>query len=98
MCAFGMTVGKSGVCLLKTGLNQSSPSLALDSLISMVDFATPVLLAKLRLCKQEFGGKTSGNQSLVRHRHRWEDNIKMGIKGIGWKDVDCIYVAQLKGF
>jgi hypothetical protein len=24
----------------------------------------------------------------------WEDNIKMGLKEIGWKGVDWIYLAQ----
>jgi hypothetical protein len=27
-------------------------------------------------------------------RHRLEDNIKMGPKGMGWGDVDWIHLAQ----
>ena len=29
-----------------------------------------------------------------RHRHRWEDNIKMDYKEMGWEDVECIRLAQ----
>jgi hypothetical protein len=29
-------------------------------------------------------GKPKGMRPLVRHRHRWEGNIKMGLKEIGW--------------
>jgi len=24
----------------------------------------------------------------------WEDNIKIGLNTIGWKTVDCIYLAE----
>jgi hypothetical protein len=27
-------------------------------------------------------------------RHRWEDNITMDYKGIGWEGVDCMHLAQ----
>jgi hypothetical protein len=30
----------------------------------------------------------------VKDRHRWEDNIRMDLKEIGWGDVDCILLAQ----
>jgi hypothetical protein len=26
-------------------------------------------------------------------RHRWEDNIRIGVRGIGWEDVDWIHLA-----
>jgi hypothetical protein len=29
-----------------------------------------------------------------RFRHRWEDNIKIGLERIVYKDVDWIYLAQ----
>jgi hypothetical protein len=32
-------------------------------------------------------GKPEGKRPLGRSRHRWEDNIKMDLKEIGWKDV-----------
>jgi hypothetical protein len=31
---------------------------------------------------------------LGRHRHRWEDNIRMGLREIGWVSVDWIHLAQ----
>jgi hypothetical protein len=31
---------------------------------------------------------------LGRYRHRWEDNIKMDIKEIGWEAEDWIHAAQ----
>jgi hypothetical protein len=27
-------------------------------------------------------------------KHRWEDNIKIDLKEIGWQDVDWIYLVQ----
>ena len=35
-------------------------------------------------CKQDFGGEPGGKKSLGRPRHRWKDNIKMDLKGMGW--------------
>jgi hypothetical protein len=37
--------------------------------------------------------KSDGKGPLESPRHRWEHNIKMGVKEIGWKDVDWIYPA-----
>jgi hypothetical protein len=39
-------------------------------------------------------GKTEGKRPLGRPRHRWEDNIKMDFREIGWDGVDCIDLAQ----
>jgi hypothetical protein len=33
-------------------------------------------------------------KQLGRPRHRWEDNIKMDLRGIGWGGVDCIHRDQ----
>jgi hypothetical protein len=35
-------------------------------------------------------GRPEGKRPLVRPRRRWEDNIKVDIKQIGWEDVDWI--------
>jgi hypothetical protein len=35
-------------------------------------------------------GKPEGKRLLGRPRHRWVDSIKMGLKVIGWGDVDWI--------
>jgi hypothetical protein len=29
--------------------------------------------------------KPEGKRPLGRHRHRWEDNIKMGFQEVGWR-------------
>jgi hypothetical protein len=39
-------------------------------------------------------GKPKGKRPLGRPRHRWVDNIKMGILEIEWGGVDWIGVAQ----
>jgi hypothetical protein len=31
---------------------------------------------------------------LGRHRHRWEDNVKIDFREIGWGGMDWIYLAQ----
>jgi hypothetical protein len=36
----------------------------------------------------------SHSRPLVRGRHRWEDNIKMDLREIGWKGVDWIHLAE----
>jgi hypothetical protein len=33
---------------------------------------------------------------LGRLRHRWEDNIKMYLREVGWGDMDLIYLLQDK--
>jgi hypothetical protein len=39
-------------------------------------------------------GKPEGKRPLGRHRHRWEDNMKMNLRVIGWGGVDWIELAQ----
>jgi hypothetical protein len=39
-------------------------------------------------------GKPEGRRPLGRPRRRWEDNIKMDIREVGWGDVDWIDLAQ----
>jgi hypothetical protein len=41
-------------------------------------------------------GKPDGKRPLRRHRCRWENNIKMDLKVIGWEDVDWIHLAQIR--
>jgi hypothetical protein len=38
-------------------------------------------------------GKHEGKRPLGRHGHRWEDNIRMDVREIGWEDVDWIHLA-----
>jgi hypothetical protein len=37
--------------------------------------------------------KSEGKRPLGRPRRRWEDNIRMDLREIGWKDVDWIHLA-----
>jgi hypothetical protein len=39
-------------------------------------------------------GKPEGKESRGRHRHRWEDNIRMDLREICWEDVDWTCLAQ----
>jgi hypothetical protein len=44
---------------------------------------------------QDFGGKARTNETpLGRPRRRWEENIKVDLRDIGWSNMDCIEVAQ----
>jgi hypothetical protein len=39
-------------------------------------------------------GKPEGRRPLGRPRRRWEDNIKMDIRKVGWRGADWIDLAQ----
>jgi hypothetical protein len=39
-------------------------------------------------------GRPEGRRPLGRPRRRWEDNIKMDLREIGFGDVDWIHLAQ----
>jgi hypothetical protein len=39
-------------------------------------------------------GRPEGKRSLERHRHRWEDNIKMDLREIGTDGANWIRLAQ----
>jgi hypothetical protein len=39
-------------------------------------------------------GKPEGNKPLRRPRHRWEKNVKMDLREIGWSGMDWIHLAQ----
>jgi hypothetical protein len=41
-------------------------------------------------------GKPEGMRPLGRLRHRWVDNIKMDLRGIGWCDMDWIDLSQYR--
>jgi hypothetical protein len=38
--------------------------------------------------------RMGGRGPLERPRRRWEDNIRMDLKEIGWKDVDWMHLAR----
>jgi hypothetical protein len=39
-------------------------------------------------------GEPEGKKPLGRPRRRWENNIKMELRELGWGGMDCIDVAQ----
>jgi hypothetical protein len=39
-------------------------------------------------------GKPEGKRPLGRLRRRWEDNIRMALRKIGWRGIDWIDLAQ----
>jgi hypothetical protein len=39
-------------------------------------------------------GKREGKRSLWRDRHRWEYNIRLGLREIGWEGVEWIHLAE----
>jgi hypothetical protein len=39
-------------------------------------------------------GRPEGRRPLGRHRHRWEDNIKMDLQQVKWRGMDWIDMAQ----
>jgi len=39
-------------------------------------------------------GKPEGKRPLGRPRHRWEDDIKVGLQEVGFGGMDCIELAH----
>ena len=38
--------------------------------------------------------RPEGKKPLGRHRHRWEDNIKMDLQEVGWGGMDWLELAE----
>jgi hypothetical protein len=38
--------------------------------------------------------KPEGRRPLRRHKHRWEDNIRLCLREIGWEGVDWIHLPR----
>jgi hypothetical protein len=51
-------------------------------------------MAEVRGAYNILVGRPEGRRPLGRPRRRWEDNIKMDIREIGFGDVDWIHLAQ----
>jgi hypothetical protein len=41
-----------------------------------------------------FVGKPEGKKPLRRPKHRWEENIRMILREIGWEGVGWLHLAQ----
>jgi hypothetical protein len=52
------------------------------------------LMGKVRGVYNIWVGRPEGRRQLGRPRRRWEDNIKMDLREIGFGDVDLIHWAQ----
>jgi hypothetical protein len=48
----------------------------------------------IKVYKTFLSEKPEEKRPLARHSRRWDDNIKMYIKEIGWEDVDWIHFPQ----
>jgi hypothetical protein len=42
----------------------------------------------------KFVGKPEGKRPIGRPRHRWEDNIRIDLRDVGWEGVDWIHLGQ----
>ena len=51
-------------------------------------------MGERRSVYRDLVGKPAGKRPLGRHRHRWEDDIKMDLYEVGWEGMDLIYMAQ----
>jgi hypothetical protein len=51
-------------------------------------------MGKMRGAYRALVGKPEGRRPLGRPRRRWEDNIKMDLREVGWGGVDWIDMAQ----
>jgi hypothetical protein len=53
-----------------------------------------VCIGKVRGAYNILVGRPEGRRQLGRPRRKWEDNIKMDLREIGFGDVDWIHLAQ----
>jgi hypothetical protein len=54
-------------------------------------------IGEMRNAYNILSGKPEGNRPLGRPRHRWEDNIRMDLKEIGWEGVNWIHLTLFCG-
>jgi hypothetical protein len=62
---------------------------------SYIKYST--LFVRLHSCRDAYRvlvGQPEGRRPLGRPRRRWEDNIKMDLREVGWGDIDGIDLAQ----
>jgi hypothetical protein len=51
-------------------------------------------MGEMRGAYRALVGKPEGRRPLGRPRRRWEDNIKIYFREVGWGDIDWIYLSQ----
>jgi hypothetical protein len=50
-------------------------------------------MGDVRNAYKTFVGRSERKRNLGRHRHRWEDNIKMYLWEMVWEGVNCMHQA-----
>jgi hypothetical protein len=50
-------------------------------------------MGEMRNAYRIFVGKPKGKRPRGRHGRRWENNIRIGLREIGWKGVDWIHLV-----
>jgi hypothetical protein len=50
-------------------------------------------MGEMRNAYNIFVGKPEGMRPVIRPRRRWEDNIRIYLREIGWEDVDWMDLA-----
>jgi hypothetical protein len=55
-------------------------------------------MGEMRSAYNIFVGKPEGKRPLGRHRHRWENIIRMNLREIGWEGVDWTHPTQDREF
>jgi hypothetical protein len=53
-----------------------------------------IRLGEMRIEYKVFIGKPEGKRPRGRRRRRWEDNIRMDLREIGWEGVDWVHLDQ----
>jgi hypothetical protein len=51
-------------------------------------------MAEMRNAHKILVGKPEGKKPFERPKRRWEDNIKMDLREIGWRNADWMHPAQ----
>jgi hypothetical protein len=51
-------------------------------------------MGEMRNAYNTLVGKPEGKKPLGRPRRRWEDNIRMDLREVGWEGVDWMHLAQ----
>jgi hypothetical protein len=75
----------------------SSPSIVRVIKARMMRWAGHVVrMGEVRGAYNILVGRPEGRRPLGRPRRRWEDNIKIDLREIGFGDVDWIYLAQYR--
>ena len=55
---------------------------------------TCIRLGDIQKCNKVLVGRPEGKRSSERPRCRWEDNIKMDLREVGWDTGNWIHLAQ----